>query len=833
MAHLLGSKSCIQSLRQDVLDLHTTISETITQSGVQAVNVKSWKYPDQLASDLNILELLSDYSYEPDETEDNQVTHIIMYELVIDRLVYLLHLATSFVSQTMEAAVPGNILGNSRSGSAASNSTVSTTSTRSHSMSTGLLVKKLWHKLSAFTKIFLETQEKNILISGNADALEEALEKVTLDYLEATQNRNAIDKSSDQGKSVVTSNGQLSLADTEGTGSESSIVPHLELLTTQKLTADSGANCASLSSVGCQTFDTLFATCNNCALFQRNIFAICDSINVVCQNYGLKAMNNKFLVTKDNECIETGNLSVQEIDRLCSELSKDLNGILKKCKDQNNKLESYSCETCELKTKVETLSEKLNNFDNMLSVEREKSQLEISKLNSEYMELKSTSEGNIAELSDKLARVMNAERDLKAQIDEINKEKEKFLLTTEKMKVENQLLEDKCCQLSSKLSDAESEIEQKYNQISDFESEITNLKIEIENNEQVLKKERVKNKISSNRDEELVSKQDVLVGRLEELDEQCESLKQEVSELEIERDEAKDDLIAAKKELAPLQKRVSEQNIFIKNLEEENALVSDQIKSYEDEVKTLNGEISNLKEKQDMLILFPDLTQIDSKPSSKAPHGLDPSNPRYIKYEMEQQILSNMMRIAKLDELNSSLRSSLSKIEGLVSKSDDDKQTNNTAKSNKTSISDGSVSLTYEQSKIKDPVPLINDLQMNYYRTESRDVLQSQSRSSKISERFSNAEHDHGGEVANDSLSYVERVKSAQKRANVSSNSIGAAKNVSSPLARPKSGRSVGAGGDRWTSSSTLKPMSGFVCSKCARPFKTNHELQMHSNFCF
>merc|ERR1712226_393679 len=86
MAHLLGSKSCIQSLRQDVLDLHTTISETVSQSGIEVATVRSWKYPDQLAKDLNILELLNDYQYDPEEVEDNQVTHIVLYEIVIDRL---------------------------------------------------------------------------------------------------------------------------------------------------------------------------------------------------------------------------------------------------------------------------------------------------------------------------------------------------------------------------------------------------------------------------------------------------------------------------------------------------------------------------------------------------------------------------------------------------------------------------------------------------------------------------------------------------------------------------------------------------------------------------
>ncbi|XP_063712795.1 coiled-coil domain-containing protein 157-like [Symsagittifera roscoffensis] len=815
MAHLLGSKACIQSLRQDVLDLHTTISESVVQSGMQ-VNVKSWKYPDQLASDVNILELLSEHDYDANEAEDNQVSHIVMYELVIDRLVYLLHLATTFVSQSLETTVAsfgGDVNRElSRVGSAVSNGP-----TRAQSMSTGLMVKKLWNKLSAFNRVFLETQEKNITLAGNADALEEALEKVTLDFLELTRNANVSKQQHD-----VQNGTSGGLSEVDGTASEASLVPTLELY--EKYLAKSDRHSTSVS---CQTLQTSFLSCNNCSFLQRSLFGLCDSLNLVCQNYGLKSTGNKFLATKNCEVVQTGNLSVTEVERLSNELNKDLNAILKKCCDQNVKLENFSMETCDLKKKVEDLVDKLNNFDVQLNSEREKSQIEMSKLNAEFSDMKMSSDSTIAELSASLAQLTSTEKKLRSEIEETNRVKDQFILTAEKMKLENEVLEKKCSDLAEKLSSAENEIETKRSKVAEFEEEIKNLRDEIEKNEQVLKKEKVKNKVNSNRDEEMISKQEVLVNRLEELDEQCESLKQEVSELEIERDEAKEELVSAKSDLKPLQKRVSEQSLLIKNLESENALITEQIKSYEDEVKTLNVEIDSLKEKQDLLILFPDLTEVDSKPTSKAPQGLDPSDPRCIKFEMEQQIYSNTLRISKLDDLNASLKSSLSRIEAMIPKSEQS-ASSGCVKSDSAGGERTVIESEVPKTEFKERVPLINELQMNYYRSESKGALPNQSSGNLGDKKAFSGRQSESSSDDHGTLSYVERVKNAQMQSEKDRSGASSRRDHCSPLSRPKSGR-----GDRWASSSSLKPSCSFTCSKCSRSFKTNHELQMHSNFCY
>ena len=88
MAYLLGSQAVMESLQSDVQDLQWTITEILSRVG--PVHGQSWKFPDKLAGDLDIDDLLDlyDCSGDSDDAEERQVAHIALYELVIDRSDY-------------------------------------------------------------------------------------------------------------------------------------------------------------------------------------------------------------------------------------------------------------------------------------------------------------------------------------------------------------------------------------------------------------------------------------------------------------------------------------------------------------------------------------------------------------------------------------------------------------------------------------------------------------------------------------------------------------------------------------------------------------------------
>ena len=87
MAHLLGSKSCLESLARDIEDIQVTIKDGVEKVG--PLHVYSWKFPDKLSGELDVNELLSTYTHSNDD-DFNRLAHIVLFELVIDRQVCFL-----------------------------------------------------------------------------------------------------------------------------------------------------------------------------------------------------------------------------------------------------------------------------------------------------------------------------------------------------------------------------------------------------------------------------------------------------------------------------------------------------------------------------------------------------------------------------------------------------------------------------------------------------------------------------------------------------------------------------------------------------------------------
>ncbi|CAM2705980.1 unnamed protein product [Rotaria socialis] len=131
MAHLLGSKACIDSLRVDIGDLESVIHDIVGKTG--SIKCHSWKFPDKIATDVDINELLQRYQHGKHEV-DNQVSHIVLFELIIDRLLLILHGSWRYLHEMQTNIIPNTI------------DSASTVNQQS-SLSVGLVVKKYWNKL--------------------------------------------------------------------------------------------------------------------------------------------------------------------------------------------------------------------------------------------------------------------------------------------------------------------------------------------------------------------------------------------------------------------------------------------------------------------------------------------------------------------------------------------------------------------------------------------------------------------------------------------------------------------------------------------------------------
>ncbi|XP_043924208.1 coiled-coil domain-containing protein 157 [Protopterus annectens] len=83
MAHLLGNQDCMDSLRKDITDLQAAIIDAFSRVG--AVRYPSWKFPDKISCDLDLVMLLEQYDFVEEDPEFTQHSHIVLFEIVIDR----------------------------------------------------------------------------------------------------------------------------------------------------------------------------------------------------------------------------------------------------------------------------------------------------------------------------------------------------------------------------------------------------------------------------------------------------------------------------------------------------------------------------------------------------------------------------------------------------------------------------------------------------------------------------------------------------------------------------------------------------------------------------
>ncbi|XP_073168883.1 coiled-coil domain-containing protein 157 [Lepidochelys kempii] len=83
MAYLLGNPNCMESLRKDITDLQGAIIDVFSRAG--AVRYPSWKFPNKVSCDLDLVALLEHYDYVENDPEFTQHSHVMLLELVIDR----------------------------------------------------------------------------------------------------------------------------------------------------------------------------------------------------------------------------------------------------------------------------------------------------------------------------------------------------------------------------------------------------------------------------------------------------------------------------------------------------------------------------------------------------------------------------------------------------------------------------------------------------------------------------------------------------------------------------------------------------------------------------
>ncbi|NWX26928.1 CC157 protein, partial [Notiomystis cincta] len=364
MAHLLGQRGCMESLRADLRDLQAAIADVSSRAG--AVRFPSWKFPDKVSCDLDIPVLLQRYRHSESQPEFSQHAHVVLLELVIDRLLLLLQSSAGYAETVLSgrAVPPARRLG--------------------PCMSAGLTARTFWStmlKLGAFCQQ-LQDQEK--------------------DCRQEIPTQQSTPPSALQAGKSEKEHLKCCLPDVleSGTASEAaqstSVCPCPSVHVLGSLGSPqprAGPSLAqSTCSVPTQTPGSPLGCCDTCSSAQASLHKVGRAITSICQSQNIPSALSKFQELLEDS---TGrrNLSATDMNYWASEQSKDLSrinkhllGLLQQVNPMKAELEEMGKQKEKLQKQVEDFSRKLQAEKDTQAEEQRKAEQSLKDKDKEHSE---------------------------------------------------------------------------------------------------------------------------------------------------------------------------------------------------------------------------------------------------------------------------------------------------------------------------------------------------------------------------------------------------------------------------------------------------------------
>ncbi|NXH55827.1 CC157 protein, partial [Rhabdornis inornatus] len=341
MAHLLGHRGCMESLRADLRDLQAAIADVCSRAG--AVRFPSWKFPDKVSCDLDIYVLLQRYRHSDSDPEFSQHAHVVLLELVIDRLLLLLQSFTGYTETLLSgrAVPPTRGLG--------------------PCMSAGLTVRTFWStmlKLGAFCQQLrdekdcrweIPTQQSTPLSAPQAGKYQkEHLKSFSPDVLESgTAPEGA------QSTSVCLCPSVHVL------GSSGSFQPRA-----------GSSRAQSTCTVPTQTPGSPLGSCDTCSSAQASLHAVGRAITSICQSQNIPSALSKFQEALEDSAGRR-NLSATDMSYWAAEQSKDLSRINKHLQGLLQQVNPVKAELEKMGKQKEKLQKQVEDFSRKLQAEKD------------------------------------------------------------------------------------------------------------------------------------------------------------------------------------------------------------------------------------------------------------------------------------------------------------------------------------------------------------------------------------------------------------------------------------------------------------------------------
>ncbi|CAC5396967.1 unnamed protein product [Mytilus coruscus] len=604
MAEILGNELIIESLRNDIKDLQWAISDIVSRVG--PVEQPSWKFPDKNSGDIDINYLLELYDFDDEDSEGSQVAHIALYELVIDRFIYLVQTLSSFTKTMLNRA--GEEI------------------TDSSSSSVGLAVKQYCNKQVQLQTVVQQTMSDIKTKNRKLSDLEANMKKLTEDF--STQ-------------SMTSASSHTSLI------SEGTVPSKFGNVTTGYLSPIKMEEIArDACSKNTQTVETAFVPCEACHVVQKSFKNAGDILINMCQAQKLPSSLQKYrpLVA------DVKWLSANDVIRWASEQNKDLAKLTKHMDSLMATINPLKEEIEQLEKKCKHLQKRVSEFDSDMRKEKEVQYALQKQFDIKIKDLEQSHNETVSIVTRQKNEILQDKQSLETEVSKLKthlEQQQKLLIEIEntKLTLEKDLKENK----ANAISILQSEINQLQSKLSDVTQ-----KLDVSSKE--LNKEQAKSRSASKHSQSVQNKQGSLLQRVDALDRENEELKDQVATLEEEKEVIEESLKSAKSQVDKLQRNVTEKENMIETVTREKTELEESITSLQQNINTLETRIQESADRERLMIEYPDLN---------GPVNPDLNGTGDIALDMENQVKANAIRIQVLEEQNEGLRNSITKVMSL------------------------------------------------------------------------------------------------------------------------------------------------------------------------
>lgn len=548
MAHLLGHRGCMESLRADLRDLQAAIADVSSRAGT--VRFPSWKFPDKVSCDLDMSVLLQRYRHSDSEPQFSQHAHVVLLELLIDRLLLLLQSFTGYA----ETVLSGRAVPPARGPGPC--------------MSAGLTARTFWStmlKLGAFCQQLRDEAAKS--------------EKEHLKYC---------------------------LPDVLGSGTapeaaqSTSVCPCPSVHVLGSSQPRAGPSLAqSTRSVPTQTPGSPLGSCDTCSSAQASLHEVGRAITSICQSQNIPSALSKFQEMLEDSTVRR-NLSATDMSYWASEQSKDLSRINKHLLGLLQQVNPVKAELEEMGKQKEKLQKQVEDFSRKLQAEKD-TQAE------QHRKAEQSLKAKDKEHSEAVARLEQDKDDLRRGAALLE---ERLLALKEELAAKQAAVQELELSKTTLLEEmrttmvARSQVLELEEKVQVLIGQRDSLDQELSATSMQLEKEKVRVESMFRHEESLQAKQRTLLQQLDSLDQEREELQASLGEAEEDKARLAEQLEQSQEQSG---KQLQAQQELLDTLQQEKLALEQSILELQANTSRLEEQAQELRERERLLVFFPEL----------------------------------------------------------------------------------------------------------------------------------------------------------------------------------------------------------------------------------